>query len=230
MRGGATALIVLSVPAWWRCPALANAQAQTFTRGVLGGTLSPDSTVGLLRGALPQGATTGVVRGSLPPGGTAGVIQAPPPGSTVGVFRNMDAAAAVPMIPGGFPPTLVPVLRGPVPADAATGTLSAPAPPGTRLGEPGPREIEIGLDSQAREVYLVDHNFAQGETMLNQAVGIREETVGRVHPEVAGALETDAQLVRHYNRNATAADMDVRAKEIRTKLEPPPAPQKPDRF
>lgn len=228
MRVGATALIVLSVPVMVALPGLGHAQAPTITRGVLGGSLSPDSTAGLLRGALPQGATAGVVRGTLPSGGTAGLIQAPPPGATIGVLRNTSASATVAVMPGGFAPTAVPVLRGPLPADAAVGTLSAPAPPGTRLGEPGPAEIEHGLNSQAR-IYMVDHNFAQGEIMLNQSVGIREETVGRVHPEVAGALETDAKLLRHYNRNATAADMETRAKEIRTKLEPP-APRKPDRF
>jgi hypothetical protein len=85
-----------------------------------------------------------------------------------------------------------------------------------------------GLDFQAR-LYLVDGNYAQGDTMLNRSVAIREQAVGGVHPEVAGALETDAKLLRHYNRDAAAADMDARAKEIRTKLEPP-APKKPDRF
>jgi hypothetical protein len=228
MRGGATALIVLSVPAMVALPALGHAQAPTITRGVLGGSLSPDSTAGLLRGALPQGATTGVVRGSLPPGGKAGLIQAPPPGATVGVFRDTLSAATVSVMPGGFPPTLVPTLRGPLPADAAVGVLSAPAPPGTRLGEPGPGELVHGLDFQAR-LYLVDGNYAQGDTMLNRSVAIREQAVGGVHPEVAGALETDAKLLRHYNRDAAAADMDARAKEIRTKLEPP-APKKPDRF
>ena len=229
MRVGTTALIVLSVPAMVALPALGHAQTQTFARGVLGGTLAPDSTSGLLRGALPQGATTGVVRGSLPSGGTAGVIQAAPPGATYGVFRDTFRAATVPVMPGGFAPTPTPTFRGPLPADAAVGALSAPAAPGTRLGEPGPGEIEHGLNFQAR-LYLLDHNFDHGEGMLNQGVGIREEMVGRIHPEVAGALETDAKLVRHYNRNATAADMDGRAKEIRTKLEPPPAPKKADRF
>jgi hypothetical protein len=228
MRVGATTLIVLSVLVMVALPGPGHAQAPTITRGVLGGTLSPDSTAGLLRGALPQGATTGVVRGSLPTGGTAGLIKASPSGATAGVFRNTAAAATVPVMPGGFAPTPVPTLRGPLPADAAVGAVSGPEPPGTRLGEPGPAEIEHGLNFQAR-LYLVDHNFAQGETMLNQSVGIRDEMVGRVHPEVAGALETDAKLLRHYNRDATAADMEARAKEIRTKLEPP-APKKPDRF
>jgi len=228
MRGGATALIVLSVPVMVALPALGLAQTPTITRGVLGGPLPPDSTAGLLRGALPQGATAGVVRGSLPPGGKAGLIQAPPPGATVGVFRDTFSAAKVSVMPGGFPPAPVPALRGSLPADAAVGVLSAPAPPGTRLGEPGPGELVHGLDFQAR-LYLMDGNYAQGNTLLDRSVTIREQTVGGVHPEVAGALETDAKLLRHYNRDAAAADMDARAKEIRTKLEPP-APKKPDRF
>jgi len=217
MPGAATTLIVLIVPVMVALPALGHAQTPTITRGVLGGSLSPNSSSGVLRGALPQGATTGVVRGTLPPGGTAGLLQAPPPGSTVGVFRDPSAAV-----------TPIPALR-PFPTTAATGVLSAPAPPGTRLGEPGPDDVVQGLDTQAR-VYLQDGNYAHGEAMLNQSVAIREEMVGRVSPEVAGALETDAQLMRHYSRDAAAADMETRAEQIRTKLEPPPAPRKPDRF
>ena len=229
MRGAATTLIVLTVPVMVALPALGHAQAPTITRGVLGGSLSPDSSSGVLRGTVPRGATTGVVRGTLPPGGTAGLLQATPPGATVGVFRDTAAAARVPVMPGGVRPTPMPVLMGPLPADASVGTLTAPLPPGTRLGAPGPDEIMQGLDFQAR-IYLEDGNYAQGEKMLNGSVAIREDMVGRVNPEVAGALETDAKLLRHYSRDAAAADMEVRAKEIRTKLEPPPAPRKPDRF
>jgi hypothetical protein len=229
MRGAVTTLIVLTVPVMVALPALGHAQSPTITRGALGGSLPPNASSGLLRGSVPPGATTGVVRGTLPPGGTAGLLQALPPGATVGVFRDTAAAARVPVMPGGLPPALTPVLMGPLPADASVGALTAPVSPGTRLGEPGPDEIMKGLDSQAR-IYLQDGNYAQGEQMLNGSVAIREDMVGRVSPGVAGALETDAQLMRHYSRDAAAADMEVRAKEIRTKLEPPPAPKKPDRF
>ena len=229
MRGAATTLIVLTVPVMVALPALGHAQAPTIKRGVLGGSLPPDSSSGLLRGTVPPGATTGVVRGTLPPGGTAGLLQAPPPGATVGVFRDTAAAARVPVMPGGVPPALAPVLMGPLPADTSFGALTAPLPAGTQLGAPGPDEIMHGLDSQAR-IYLQDGNYAQGEQMLNGSVAIREDMVGRVSPEVAGALDTNAQLMRHYSRDAAATNMELRAKEIRTKLEPPPAPRKPDRF
>jgi hypothetical protein len=83
-------------------------------------------------------------------------------------------------------------------------------------------------------MWLGDGNYAQGEAMLNRSVSIREEIAGGpVHPEVANALEDSAKLLRQWNRNAAASDMEARAKEIRTKLEPPPAPKAakvPERF
>jgi hypothetical protein len=120
-------------------------------------------------------------------------------------------------------------LRGDVPADASVGAVSAPIPPGAALGEPGPNELAARLKSQAR-MNLVDGNYAQGEAMLSRAVTIREEMVGRDHPDVASALEDSAKLLRQYNREAAAADMETRASEIRTRLEPPPAPREPERF
>ena len=229
MRRAATTLIVLTVPVMVALPALSQTQAPTITRGVLVGSMPPDSGCGLLRGALPPGATTGVVRGTLPSGAKAGLMQSVPSGGSVGVLRDTYSAARVPVMPGGVPSTFVPTLRGPLPADAVVGSLTSPVPPGTRLGEAGPAEIVQGLDSQAR-LYLVDGDYAHGEGMLNRSVATREDMVGKVHPEVAGALETDARLLRHYSRDAAATDMEVRAKEIRTKLEPPPAPKKPERF
>jgi hypothetical protein len=118
--------------------------------------------------------------------------------------------------------------RGDVPADSTVGALPLPVPPGARLGEPGPGELSQGLASQARS-NLVDGNYAQGEAMLNRSVAIREQMVGRDHPDVAGALEDDAKLLRRWNRDAAAADMEARAKEIRTRLEPP-KPKAPERF
>lgn len=229
MRRAATTLIVLTVPVMVALPALGHAQVPTITRGVLVGSMPPDSGGGLLRGALPPGATTGVVRGTLPSGAKAGLMQSVPPGGSAGVLRDTYSAARVPVMPGGVSPTPVPTLRGPLPADAVAGTLTPPSPPGTRQGEAGPAEIVQGLDFQGR-LYMVDGNYAHGEGMLNRSVATREDVVGRIHPEVAGALETDAKLMRHYSRDAAAADMEGRAKEIRTKLEPPPAPKKPDRF
>jgi hypothetical protein len=57
--------------------------------------------------------------------------------------------------------------------------------------------------------------------MLHRSVGIREQMAGPVNPDVANALEGDARLLRHWNLEAAAADMDARAKEIRIKLETP---------
>jgi hypothetical protein len=116
--------------------------------------------------------------------------------------------------------------RGDVPADSTVGAVPVPVPPGARFGQPGPNELAQGLRSQARS-RLVDGDYAQGEAMLNRSVAIREQMVGRDHPDVAGALEDNAKLLRQWNREAAAADMEARAKEIRTRLEPP-KPKEPE--
>jgi hypothetical protein len=189
--------------------------------------MSTEAPTGVFRGSVPQGATVGVVRGVLPSGATAGVIQSVPANGSTGVFRS-SAIDTVPVLPGGFAPTPVPTLRGPLPVDASVGALAPSLPPGARFAEPGPADIVKGLDEYAR-IYMVDGNYAQGQGILEQSVAVREETVGRIHPEVAGALETEAQLLRHYARDADAVDMEARAQDIRKKLEPP-APKKPERF
>jgi hypothetical protein len=79
-------------------------------------------------------------------------------------------------------------------------------------------------------LYLVDGIYPQGEAMLNGSVAIRERLSGGDAPEIAANLERDAQVMRHYDRQAAAADMDGRAKEMRKRLEPPPAPKTPERF
>ena len=193
------------------------------------GLLPPDSRSGLLRGALPQGATTGVVRGTLPPGGTAGLIQSVPPGAQFGVLRDTSSAARVPVMPAGVPP------------DAHARSHEAPFRQmrssalsrrrfrrGRVSGSRGPAEIVQGLDSQAR-MYLEDGNYAHGEGMLNGSVAIREDMMGR---SIRRSPEPSRRrsALRHYSRDAAATDMEARAKEIRTKLEPPPAPKRPDRF
>jgi hypothetical protein len=133
------------------------------------------------------------------------------------------------LVPGAFAPVTVVTPRGSLPAEATVGAFATPLPPGARLGEPGPDELAGRLNSQAR-MSLIDGNYAQGEAMLYRSVAVREETVGPVHPEVVGALEENAQLLRQYNRDAAAAAMETRAQEIRTLLEPPPAPKPPEAF
>ena len=228
MRGAVTTLIVLTVPVMVALPALGHAQSPTITRGVSGDPC-PRTRAPVCFGGAAPGRDHG--RRARNPAARWNGWAAPGPSARGDGWRvpGHGRGRKGPGDARGTPPTLTPVLIGPLPADASVGALTAPVSPGTRLGEPGPDEIMKGLDSQAR-IYLQDGNYAQGEQMLNGSVAIREDMVGRVSPGVAGALETDAQLMRHYSRDAAAADMEVRAKEIRTKLEPPPAPKKPDRF
>ena len=230
MRAGGTTPIVLSILVMVALPALGHAQSPTATRGAFGAALSTGATVGALRGAVPEGATVGAARGSLPAAAVIGAVRgAPPTGGTVGAFRSALAADTVSVLPGASMPMATGTFRGDVPANANVGTVSGPLPPGTQLGEPGPGELAQRLKSEAR-MDLVDGSYARAEGMLNRSVAIREEMVGRVRPEIAEALDDNAKLLRRWDRNAAAADMEVRAKEIRTKLEPPPAPKKPDRF
>jgi hypothetical protein len=113
-----------------------------------------------------------------------------------------------------------------LPPDAPVGALAAPMPSDTRFGAPGPIDIAARLADQARRS-LVDHDFATAEQMLDRSVGIREEAVGRDHPDVLQALEDSAALLRQYNRETAAADMDARAHEIRLRLEAPAGPPPP---
>lgn len=188
--------------------------APVVTRGVLGGPQSAQTgatTTGVLRGAVPRGATVGAGRGAVPPDASIGVVRSgPASGERLGALRG---------------PT-VPTDVGTFLADAPVGTFAAPMPPGTRFGEPGPADIAKRLADQARRS-LVDHDFAPGEAMLNRSVTVREEAVGRDHPDVAKALEDSAALLRQYKRDAAATEMDARAREIRTRLEAPPGQAPP---
>jgi hypothetical protein len=83
---------------------------------------------------------------------------------------------------------------------------------------------------QAR-LRLIEGDYAPAEGMLKESVAIREQALGRDHPDVAQTLEDNARLLRQWNRDALATDMENRAKEIRTTLEEaakpkaiPPAP------
>ena len=111
----------------------------------------------------------------------------------------------------------------------SVGAFGAPAPGDTVLGPAGAREIEGRLKSEAT-LSLWDGNYKQAETMLNSSVSRREEIVGgTVRPEVAGALENNATILRDWNRDVAAAEMEARAKDIRTKLEPAPVAKRSER-
>jgi hypothetical protein len=229
MRARATAFVILGVTATIALPALGHAQSPAVTRGVLRGTLSsPDTTTGVVRGAVPPGAT-GLLRGSLPPGGTAGLLQRTPAGAKVGALQDTAWAATVPVLPGEIPSPPHQLLRGPLVPGQVSGVMAQPVPPDARFGESGPRDLAETQDLQAR-MYLVDGNFAHGEGMLNRSVGSLERVTGGDHPEVVTTLEVDAQVMRHYDRQAAAADMEGRAGAMRKRLEPPPAPKKTERF
>jgi hypothetical protein len=229
MRARATAFVILGVTAMVGSPALGHAQSPAVTRGVLRGTLSsPDTTTGVVRGPVPPGAT-GLLRGPLPPGGTAGVIQRTPAGAKVGVLQDTAWAATVPVLPGEIPPPPHQVLRGPLLPGQASGLMAQPVPPDARFGESGPRDLAETQELQAR-MNLVDGNFAEGQGMLNRSVGSLEQATGGDHPEVVTTLQVDAQVMRHYDRQAAAADMEGRAGAMQKRLEPPPAPKKPERF
>jgi hypothetical protein len=235
-------LIAPIVVATVALPVAGHAQSPTVTRGAFGVPVSPGTTTGALTGPVSPGATTGAIRGALPAGSTVGAVRGSVPvDAVIGVPRSMSRAmggvflspAAPPVVgvgvlPGGGLPTAVVTPRGSLPADATVGALATPLPAGSRLGEPGPDELARRLDSQAR-LSLIDGSYAQGEAMLNRSVAIREETLGPVHPEVAGALEEKASLLRQFNRTDAAAAMETRAQEIRTLLAPPP-PKPPEAF
>jgi hypothetical protein len=190
-------------------PCVSHAQSPVVTRGAFRGPQSGDATTGVLRGPLPSGATVCAGRGAVPADATIGAVRSgSQSGETIGTFRG----ATAPLDVGTF--------RGAVPADATVGTFATPAPAGARFGG---TDIARRLTDEAR-MSLRDHDFARGEALLNRSITIREESVGRDHPDVAKALEDNATLLRQYNRGAAAADMDARAREIRTLLEAPPKP------
>jgi hypothetical protein len=214
-----------------------HAQTTTTTRGAFGGVMSGDMTPGGLRGAVSPGAAVGAARGSLPVGATVGAVTTGAPVSPGGAplhiggfFVPVPLPAGTPVGPSGVVQSGVISFRGPVAPDAATatgvtGAMGAPVPSGTVLGPPGSAEIAERLQTESR-MWLREGNYVQGEVMLNRSVAIREELAGGPnHPEVAQALEDNAKTLRVWNRDAAASDMEARAKEIRTKLEPPTPPK-----
>lgn len=205
-------------------PVATQAQTRTTTRGAFGGAVTSDMTFGAVRGSVPQDATVGAIRGSVPTGGIVGAVR-DAPSAAVGGFRAESPSAAS---PGLFLPTTNVWFRGAM-SPGSVGAFATPAPGDTVLGRPGAQEMEGRLQTEAT-FRLWDGNYRQAETMLNSSVGRREEIVGgTVRPEVAGALDSNATYLRGWNRDAAAIDMEARAKDIRKKLEPPPAAKRPER-
>lgn len=217
MGTGARPVIVLVGVALLACPALGYAQAPTVSRGLLRGSLPSDSTGGLFLGAGTGGTSTGLLRGSAQPGTTGGLLTggAPPPGGTVGGFRGL--------VPVGTP---VGPTRGPLPAGTPVGAFPASAPSGARLGDPGPADLAGAAETQAR-MHLIKGDFGDAEARLRQSVSHREQASGPDSPQVVEALESNAALLRQFNRGAAATEMEGQAKEIRLRREAPPTPPAP---
>ena len=214
MRAGARSIVVLAGVVLLGSPALGQSQAPTVSRGLLRGSLPAGATGGLLQGPLTGGETSGLLRGPVAPGVTGGVLSsgAPPAGGTVGGFR------------GSLPPgERAGALRGDLPAGTPAGTLPAPAPSGARLGDPGPADLARGIEDRAR-LQLIDNAYGDAEARLRQGVSIRKEASGRESPEVVEALESNAALLREWNRGAAATEMEAEAKQIRKSQEPKVSP------
>jgi hypothetical protein len=196
-------------------PTLGQAQSTTVSRGVMRGSLPLGTTGGLLTPGAPTGEVTrGLLRAPMPSGGTSGLLGtgAPPPGGTVGGFR------------GSLPPgARSGLLRGDVPAGTPVGVIQPPNPPGARLGEPGPSDMARGLQEEAR-INLIKGNYRNAEFHLRQAVTTQEQASGRDSTEVVQTLEGNATLLRKWNREAAASEMDAQVKEIRARQEPPVKP------
>jgi hypothetical protein len=209
MKAGRRSLVVLVGVALLGLPPLAEAQAPTVSRGLLRGSLPSDSTGGLLRGAVTSGTSTGLLRGPVQSGTTGGLLSggAPPAGGTVGGFRGL--------VPVGTPwgPT-----RVELPPGTPVGAYPAPAPSGARLGDPGPLDRAGAVENQAR-IHLIKGAYGDAEARLRQSVSIHEQVSGPDSPEVVQALESNAALLREWNREAAATEMETRIEEIRVRQE-----------
>ena len=130
---------------------------------------------------------------------TSGLLSsgAPPPGGTIG-----GRGLLVPSAPSGL-------LRGELPPGTPVGALPAPSPAGARLGDPGPRDVAGFVDTQAR-LRLGEGDYGDAEAYLRQSVSIRKEASGPDSPEVVRSLESNATLLRQWDRNVEAGRWSAR--------------------
>ena len=92
------------------------------------------------------------------------------------------------------------------------------SPRGRALREPGRRDPR-GSWSPSSQLYLVDGIYPPGRGDAQWLGGDSRAALGGDAPEIAANLERDAQVMRHYDRRAAAADTDGRAKEMRKRPE-----------
>jgi hypothetical protein len=60
--------------------------------------------------------------------------------------------------------------------------------------------------------------YADAESNLQQALGIREQKFGTENPKVASTLESYAALLRELGRNSEAEVMEIRIEAINNKV------------
>ncbi len=66
-------------------------------------------------------------------------------------------------------------------------------------------------------LYHAQGKYSEAEPLYERPLVISEKALGPEHPQVALLLENCAYLLKEMNREAEAAEMEARAKEIRAK-------------
>ena len=84
------------------------------------------------------------------------------------------------------------------------------------------------LNEKAGRLYGAGH-YKKTEPLLRRSLGIRENTLGPRHPDVAQSLENYAALLRKTGRATEASKMVARAKAIRAAMTEAPSVEDNDR-
>jgi tetratricopeptide (TPR) repeat protein/transcriptional regulator with XRE-family HTH domain len=82
--------------------------------------------------------------------------------------------------------------------------------------EPGHPDTAISLNTLAM-IYLKQGKHAEAEPLLRRALQIQERVLGATHPKLLALLEDYAHLLTHLHRDEEAAELEARAKIIRTR-------------
>ena len=82
----------------------------------------------------------------------------------------------------------------------------------------GPDHPRVTLSrSNLAHFYHIQGKYRPAEPLLKQVLKIQEKILGGKHPALAEVLETYAVLLRETGRAAEAAEIEDRAKAIRSK-------------
>lgn len=85
-----------------------------------------------------------------------------------------------------------------------------------KMLDPGHPDVAATLNDYG-VLYANQKKYPEAEPFYKQALAMREKVFGLSHPYVAETLENYAALLRKTNRETEAAQMEARAKEIRSK-------------